>query len=302
MSIRSKFNEDEIRKLDKEKYMNNSSFDDIMQYSDKVFDVAALIRESTDSEEQKRAFAVQKDMVLDLIEKRDNFRLDNNNVFEELGKSGLRASGRPAFQLMRHRASQHKFDILIVDAVSRLARNIRELFDVVYDFQELGIGIIILKERYWTFNMTHTDIVRLAIDGGIAQAESMNTGRRVENHMLDLAKKGQLLGGDMYGYRLKKAVDDMGNTMPNKNSLVQEPVEAYVVKTIFDLYTSDDKDIVKTSSSICKYLIENNMRTYKGDLRWTPSKVIRILANTKYMGYQLPEKSKVTDTVRKKRY
>ena len=39
MSIRSKFNEDEIRKLDKEKYMNNSSFDDIMQYSDMVFDV-----------------------------------------------------------------------------------------------------------------------------------------------------------------------------------------------------------------------------------------------------------------------
>ena len=95
----------------------------------------------------------------------------------------------------------------------------------------------------------------------------MNTGCRVENHMLELAKKGQLLGGDMFGYRLKKAVDDMGNRMPNKNSLVQEPVEAYVVKTIFDLYTSDDKDIVKTSSSICRYLIENNMRTYKGDLR-----------------------------------
>lgn len=182
-------------------------------------------------------------------------------------KSGLRASGRPAFQLMRHRASQHKFDILIVDAVSRLARNIRELFDVVYDFQELGIGIIILKERYWTFNMTHTDIVRLAIDGGIAQAESMNTGRRVENHMLDLAKKGQLLGGDMYGYRLKKAVDDMGNTMPNKNSLVQEPVEAYVVKTIFDLYTSDDKDIVKTSRMSRSSKGSENIKGRKSGLR-----------------------------------
>lgn len=33
MSIRSKFNEDEIRNLDKEKYMYNVSFDDIMQYS-----------------------------------------------------------------------------------------------------------------------------------------------------------------------------------------------------------------------------------------------------------------------------
>lgn len=165
----------------------------------------------------------------------------------------------------------------------------------------LDIGIIILKEKYWTYNMSHTDILRLAIDGGLAQAESMNTGRRVENHMAKLAWNGQLLCEDMFGYRLKKAVDDMGNLMPEKNSLIQEPVEAYVVKTIFELYTSDDPEVVKTSSSICKYLIDNNMRTYKGDLNWTPSKVIRVLANTKYMGYQLPEKSKVVDTVRKKK-
>lgn len=58
---------------------------------------------------------------------------------------------------------------------------------------------------------------------------------------------------------------------------------------------------MKTSSSICKYLIDNNMRTFKGDLNWTPSKVIRVLVNTKYMGYQLPEKSKVVATVRKKK-
>ena len=98
----------------------------------------------------------------------------------------------------------------------------------------------------------------------------MNIGNRVENHMSELAKK-QILGGNLFGYRLK------------------EPVEAYVVKTIFELYTSDDPEVVKTSSSICKYLIDNNMRTFKGDLNWTPSKVIRVLANTKYMGYQLPE-------------
>lgn len=218
--------------------------------------MAALIRESTDSDEQKRAFAVQKDMVLEVIEQKNNFRLSPSNIFEELGKSGLQASDRPAFQLMCKRASQHVFDILVVDSVSRLARNIRELFDVIFDFQELGIGIIILKEKYWTYNMIHTDILRLAIDAGIAQAESMNTGMRVENHMSQLAWSGQLLGGDMFAYRLKKAVDEMGNPMPQKNSLVQEPIEAYTVKTIFELYTSDDPDVVKTSSSICKYLIE----------------------------------------------
>lgn len=301
MSICSKYDDEERKQLDKTQYMRMASYDDILQLTDIVFDVAALIRESTDSDEQKKAFAVQKDMVLELIDKKANFRLSSSNIFEELGRSGLRASDRPAFQLMCKRASQHAFDILVVDAVSRLARNVRELFDVIYDFQELGIGIIILKEKYWTYNMTHTDILRLAIDAGLAQAESMNTGRRVENHMSKLAWNGQLLGGNMFGYRLKKAVDEMGNPMPEKNSLVQEPVEAYVVKTIFELYTSDDPEVVKTSSSICKYLIDNNMRTFKGDLNWTPSKVIRVLANTKYMGYQLPEKSKVVDTVRKKK-
>lgn len=88
--------------------------------------------------------------------------------------------------------------------------------------------------------MTHTDILRLAMDAGLAQAESMNTGKRVENHMAELAKQGQLLGGDMFGYRLKKATDAMGNPIPKNNSLVQEPVEAYTVKTIFELYTSDN--------------------------------------------------------------
>lgn len=89
--------------------------------------------------------------------------------------------------------------------------------DVTEDFKELGIGIIILKEHYWTYNMTHTEVLRLAIDGGIAQAESMNTGKRVENHMAELAKQGQLLGGDMFGYRLKKAVDDRGNPVKRNN-------------------------------------------------------------------------------------
>ena len=301
MSIQSKYDDEERKNMELTKYMRESSLDDILNLSDKVFRVAVLIRESTASEEQKRAFDVQKNMVLELIEKKDNFRLEENNIFEELGKSGLRAADRPAFQLMCSRARKHAFDILVVDAVSRLARNQRELHDVIDDFKQLGIGIIILKERYWTFNMDYTDTLRLGVAGGLAQAESMNTGRRVENHMAQLARDGQLLGGDLFGYRLKKATDEMGNPIPKMNSLVQEPTEAYVVKKIFELYISDDEDVVLTSSSICKWLIDNKLRTFNGDLNWTPSKVIRILANTKYMGKQLPEKSKIVDTVSKKK-
>jgi hypothetical protein len=149
--------------------------------------------------------------------------------------------------------------------------------------------------------MTSSDVIRLAIDGGVAQAESMNTGVRVKSHMAELAKNGQLLGGDMFGFRLKKATDSMGNPIPRDNMLVQEPTEAYTVKYMFEKFGSDNPEDVMTSSSLCKNLIDNNMRTYSGDLNWTPSKVIRVLDNTKYMGYQLVGKSKIEDTVTKKK-
>ena len=78
MSICSKYNDEERKQLDKTQYMRMASYDDILQLTDIVFDVAALIRESTDSDEQKKAFAVQKDMVLELIDKKANFRLSSS--------------------------------------------------------------------------------------------------------------------------------------------------------------------------------------------------------------------------------
>ncbi|NBH13298.1 recombinase family protein [Lachnospiraceae bacterium] len=181
-----------------------------------------------------------------------------------------------------------------MDAVSRLARNVKDLMVVVDDLKELGIGILIVKGGYWTYNMGYMDIMMLSIEGGLAQAESMQTSERVKSHMGELAKK-QLLGGDMFGYRLKKEVDR------SKNTLVQEPTEAYVVRLVFEKYCSDDPDEALTSSSLCQYLIRNRHFNFEHDLNWTPSKVIRILNNTKYMGDQLPGKSEVVDTVRKKK-
>lgn len=301
MSIRSKFSDEEIRNLTTEEYMRYSSFDDILELNLKTLEVGALIRESTCSKEQLKAFDIQKDMIISMIEEKPQFRLKPSNIFEDKGKSGLRAKDRPGFQLMKKKALQHEFDLVIVDAVSRLARNNRELHDVIDDFQALGIGILIMKERYWTYNMTSSDVLRLSIDGGMAQAESMNTGVRVSSHMLELAKAGQIMSGDMFGYRLKKAVDAMGNPQPKDNLLIQEPIEAFTVKYIFEKFGSDNLDEALTSSSLCKDLIDKNMRTYAGDLNWTPAKVIRVLDNTKYMGYQLAGKSKIVDTVSKKK-
>ena len=63
--------------------MRNASYEDILEVDLQTLEVGALIRESTDKEEQKRAYAVQKDMILDLINSKKHFRLKDSNIFED---------------------------------------------------------------------------------------------------------------------------------------------------------------------------------------------------------------------------
>lgn len=83
MSIRSKYSNNEIKNLTKEEFMRNASYEDILEVDLQTLEVGALIRESTDKEEQKRAYAVQKDMILDLINSKKHFRLKDSNIFED---------------------------------------------------------------------------------------------------------------------------------------------------------------------------------------------------------------------------
>lgn len=295
MSILRRYSKEEIGRMTKQQFMQVASYDDILHMPFHTFRVAVEIRESTDHDDQVSAFKTQKSMMLELVERTEHFRLDERNIYEECGYSGLRGEDRDIQQLMLKRAKEKDFDILIVDSISRLARNVRELFDIIEDFKEWGIGILVIKGEYWTFNMDYNAIMRIAIEAGLAQAESMQTGLRVRTHMSEIAQKGQLLGGDMFGYRLNKAVDRRDNT------LVQEPSEAYVVRMIFELYGTDDPEKMLAANGICSYLITHNLYTYSGNLKWTPPKIVKILDNTKYMGYQLPGKSEVVDTVKKKK-
>jgi DNA invertase Pin-like site-specific DNA recombinase len=132
------FSLEQIKELSNVEYMSNASFDDIMQLNDKVFETEALIRESTSKQDQLAAYEVQKDMIIKMIESKPKFRLKSNNIFEDKGVSGLKAKDRVGYNLMKERAMKHDFEIVVVDAVSRLARNVRDLIDVIDDFRQHG--------------------------------------------------------------------------------------------------------------------------------------------------------------------
>ena len=294
MSLSSRYTEEQICKMDIRKFMADATYDDIL-YSVRVLQVARYARESTKREEQVIALENQVIRLDTMIANNSKFILDERHKFTEYGISGRQTEDRIAFNMMLQAASRHEFNVLIVQDVCRFARNIEQLFANIRILKEYGVGVLILEGNYWTYNMSEADILRLAIDAGMAQGESMRTARRVSDGVESYRARGQLVISGIFGYIYEKNIDKRWNT------LTPHPMESITVKRIFELYTHPNPEKRMGTGKIAEYLNQNDYKTAIGDLNWSASKVLRVLKNEKYMGYILYGKFKVVDTMQKKK-
>lgn len=294
MALSSRYTEEQICKMDIRKFMADATYDDIL-YSVRVLQVARYARESTKREEQVIALENQVIRLDTMIANNPKFILDERHKFTEYGISGRQTEDRIAFNMMLQAASRYEFNVLIVQDVCRFARNIEQLFANIRILKEYGVGVLILEGNYWTYNMSEADILRLAIDGGMAQGESMRTARRVSDGVESYRARGQLVISGIFGYIYEKNIDKRWNT------LTPHPMESITVKRIFELYTHPNPEKRMGTGKIAEYLNQNDYKTAIGDLNWSASKVLRVLKNEKYMGYILYGKFKVVDTMQKKK-
>lgn len=122
------------------------------------------------------------------------------------------------------------------------------------------------------------------------QAESLSTSKRVNQALILYRKQGQLpLGINIFGYDFVRAIERKDNVYKIN------PVDGATVQKIFEMYVNNGLGI----SSIAKYLNANNFPTYDRKSSWSASKVLRVLMNVKYMGYNMHGKFKSIDTITK---
>ncbi len=69
-------------------------------------------------------------------------RLQVSGIYEDRAVSGASIAGRPGVQAMLADASRAKFEVLIVEALDRLSRDIADLGHIHKTFSFLGIDII----------------------------------------------------------------------------------------------------------------------------------------------------------------
>jgi len=199
---------------------------------------------------------------------------------QEAGVSGFKVSAgdRDKLQLIKKRAEQGKFDILLVFMFDRLGRKSDETPFVVEWFVKKGIRVWSVNEGEQRFE-SHTDRLTNYIRYWQADGESQKTSIRTKTALGQMVQDGRFRGGSApYGYRL--APSGIFNKRRHEvYKLEIDEEEARVVRMMFNLCIESGYGRCKIANMISSL----GIKTRDGN-NWHEATVGHILHNIAYMG------------------
>ena len=199
---------------------------------------------------------------------------------QENGVSGYKVSAndRDKLQLLKERAEQGKFDILLVFMFDRLVRKSDETPFVVEWFVKHGIRVWSVNEGEQRFE-SHTDRLTNYIRYWQADGESQKTSIRTKTALGQMVQEGRFRGGSApYGYRLAPS----GIFNKRKHEVYKLEIdedEARVVRMMFNLCVGSGYGRCK----IANLISSQGIQTRTGG-NWHEATVGHILHNITYMG------------------
>ncbi len=225
--------------------------------------IAAYCRVSTDSDAQLESLETQKTHYEHYINSRDDWEFAG--LYFDEGITGTKADKRPKLMCLIEDCKAKKVDFVITKSISRFSRNTTDCLDIVRTLLNLNIPVYFEKENINTGSMESE--LFLSILSSMAEGESTSIS---ENNKWGIKKRFEngtyKLGYVPYGYRWENG------------EIIVDPEQTVIVKRIFSELLAG-----KGTDAIAKNLNTENVPTKKGG-RWTSSSIRGILANEKYTG------------------
>ena len=247
--------------------------------------VRMLLRVSTNQQlEADGDLSVQRQLVLEYIEKRSDWKLDEKEYFEG-SNSGYKNSvaDRDVLQDALQDARNKEYDILVAYKDDRIGRRMWEIGAYVMSLKNCGVDIYTVKDG--CISPESDDIMGqmvLALRYGNAQKSSSDTGMRVKDTAKKLVQRGKFMGGKApYGYTLELSGEISKHGRALKHLVIDEK-KAEVVIYIYNLAVQKEYGSVK----IAKIL--NSHDQYKNEAPndvWKAGTIASILTNPIYAGY-----------------
>ena len=232
--------------------------------------VAGYIRVSTEMQVERDSLTNQEETITSFAKSRGM----KWKIYKDAGISA-KDKDRPAFQAMLKDIEEGRVEVVVVTKLDRITRNLKDLIFLKELFEETGVAFISISQNL----DTSTPMGRFSfyILGLVAELEQEMTAERVAEDMKGRARRGKWNGGVVpFGF----------NFCSESKTLIIQPQEAEVVRTIFEQYRRH-----KSFRNIVHVLNSSGVKTRKGEF-WASTSIRRILQNPIYSGDMVYNKRK----------
>ncbi len=260
------------------------------QREERILNVAAYCRVSTDDIEQTISIEMQKKNYREKI--RANPKWKYCGLYVDDGFSGTSALNRPGFQRMMKDALAGKIDMIITKSVSRFARNLVDCISWVRKLKEHDPPIPVLFEQENLNTLDTTSNIILFVLAMVAEEESH---MKSEAMLLSLEwrfSRGRFMTPKLLGY---DKVDVIENGIHRKKLVINED-QAQTVRLMYYMLLggSTTTEIAETLTELER---ETGGRRRDGtpNTKWSSSGVATVLRNERYCGDVLARKTWTPD-------
>ncbi len=252
-----------VKIIEPTKIDDNKSFDIIRRNDTKR--VCAYCRVSTDSEEQKNSYNSQVTYYKEFIMNHPGWIF--TKIYADEGITGTSMRKREHFREMIQDAMDGKIDMILCKSVSRFARNVVDILNVIEQLNQKGVPILFENENLNSLDDKQGTRLQILISAANAEDYSQSLSESVKWGRIRQIEQGNYPITRCYGYIVK-----------NKKMTVNKK-EAEVVKFIYQSFLNGD-----SYRQICRKLEERKIPSPFGKEKWQCSTVEDILANVRYKG------------------
>ena len=234
--------------------------------------VAAYCRVSSDSSDQLHSYASQIRKYTEEIGQHKDWELVN--IYADEVVTGTKTDKREDFNRLLADCRKGKVDRVLVKSISRFARNTKDCLTALRELMSLGVTVYIEKENINTETLT-TELM-VSVSGSLAQQESVSIAQNLRMACRRRMARGEFITNKPpYGYQTV-----------GSGQLKIIPAEAEVIRWAFDAYLAG-----RSTNWIANELTRKGISNKQGQVHWTANEIGYWLANEKYTGNTLCQKT-----------
>ena len=233
---------------------------------------AFYVRVSTERQQQAQTIEQQVALLRAYVAERPGWVIEEPHIFRDDGHTGAKLQ-RPGLDALRDQAARAAFDVVLVSAPDRLARNYVHQMVLLEELERHGINVVFIDRP--ATDDPHEHLVT-QIRGAVAEYERTLIADRMRRGRQAKLRAGRLLPWTIapYGYRVHPE-------RPRDPALVEiDEAAAAVARELFQAYADGEA----TLHALAVRLTTRGIASPTGRRFWSATSVRAILTNPVYIG------------------